>query len=188
MLLKEIGYEGQAKICGFKVALVGAGGIGCPTALYLAGAGVGTIGLFDSDTVDMTNLHRQIGHSTLTIGTPKTASLRNSLLTLNPNITVHEHPFITVESLGNLDGYDLVIDGSDNPQCRYLVNDYLMSKGRKLLSGACVGWEGQVTCYGGPSAPCYRCIWGDEQRTAGGCSTVGVVGMLPGWVGMILAT
>lgn len=84
-----------------------------------------------------------------------------------------------------MDGYDLVIDGSDNPQCRYLVNDYLMSKDKKLLSGACVGWEAQVTCYG-DGAPCYRCIWGDDQVSLGGCSTLGVVGMLPGFVGMIL--
>lgn len=85
-----------------------------------------------------------------------------------------------------LDGYDLVIDGSDNPMCRYLVNDYLMSKNRKLLSGACVGWEGQITCYG-QNSPCYRCIWGDDQISMGGCATLGVVGMLPGLVGIILA-
>lgn len=86
MLLKQIGYEGQFKICKAKVALIGAGGIGCPLALYLAGAGVGTIGLFDSDVVDTTNLHRQVGHSTYTIGKPKTSSLKNTLSKLNPNI------------------------------------------------------------------------------------------------------
>lgn len=81
-----------------------------------------------------------------------------------------------------------MIDGSDNPQCRYLVNDYLMSQGRKYLSGACVGWEAQITCYGGEKAPCYRCMWGDDQQSMGGCSTIGVVGMLPGYVGMVLGT
>ena len=116
------------KIVNAKVALIGSGGIGCPLALYLAGAGVGTLGLFDSDAVDMTNLHRQIGHSTKTLGVSKTKSLKSTLLNLNPNIQINEHPFITVETLTQLDDYDLVIDGSDNPQCRYLVNDYLMSK------------------------------------------------------------
>ena len=133
----------------------------------------------------MTNLHRQVGHSTLTLGMPKTTSLKNTLLNLNPNIKVNEHPFITTKTLSNLDQYDLVIDGSDNPQCRYLVNDYLMKTNKKLLSGACIGWEGQITCYG-ENSPCYRCIWGDDQKTTGGCSTLGVVGMLPGFVGMIL--
>lgn len=185
MLLKQIKYEGQLKIQRMKIALIGAGGIGCPTALYLAGAGVGTLGLFDSDTVDVTNLHRQIGHSTKTLGVPKTTSLKSTLLNLNPHITINQHPFITVQTLNQLDEYDMVIDGSDNPQCRYLVNDYLMLKNKKLLSGACVGWEGQITCYGGES-PCYRCMWGDNQVSLGGCSTLGVVGMLPGFVGMIL--
>lgn len=96
MLLKEIKYEGQLEISKMKIAIVGAGGIGCPTALYLAGAGVGTIGLFDSDVVDVTNLHRQIGHSTATLGIPKTTSLKKTLLNLNPHIKVNEHPFITV--------------------------------------------------------------------------------------------
>lgn len=84
--------------------------------------------------------------------------------------------------------YDFVIDGSDNPACRYIVNDYCMMVGKKLLSGACIGWEGQVTCYGGGQAPCYRCIWGNQQTTTGGCSSLGVIGMLPGIVGLILAT
>lgn len=94
------------------------------------------------------------------IGTPKTQSLRDTILKFNPTLAVNQHPFITKQTLPLLDNYDLVIDGSDNPQCRYLVNDYLMSRNRKLLSGACVGWEGQVTCYGQGSA-CYRCVWGD---------------------------
>lgn len=96
MLLKEIGYEGQLKISNTKIALIGSGGIGCPTGLYLAGAGVGTLGLFDSDVVDVTNLHRQVGHSTATLGMPKTTSLKQTLLNLNPNIVVNEHPFISV--------------------------------------------------------------------------------------------
>lgn len=186
MLLKEIGYEGQLKLCKSKVALIGSGGIGCPLGLYLAGAGIGTLGLFDSDVVDMTNLHRQVGHSTPSIGKLKTESLKQTLSNLNPHICINEHPFITKETLHFLDDYDLVIDGSDNPLCRYLVNDYVMSKNKKLLSGACVGWEGQVTCYGQNSA-CYRCIWGNDQISMGGCATLGVVGMLPGIVGMILA-
>jgi adenylyltransferase/sulfurtransferase len=98
MLLKEIAYEGQSKIIQTKVAIIGAGGIGCPLALYLSAAGVGTIGLFDSDKVDVTNLHRQIGHRTETVGISKTLSLKNTLLSLNPNIKVNEHPFITASN------------------------------------------------------------------------------------------
>lgn len=98
MLLKEIAYEGQAKIMNTKIAVIGAGGIGCPLALYLAAAGVGTIGLFDSDKVDETNLHRQIGHRTSTIGVEKTASLKKTLLDINPYILIKEHPFITVSN------------------------------------------------------------------------------------------
>ena len=96
MLLKDIQYKGQMKLIKSKVALVGSGGIGCPLALYLTGAGIGTLGLFDSDAVDMTNLHRQIGHSTKTVGVLKTKSLKGTLLNLNPNIQINEHPFITV--------------------------------------------------------------------------------------------
>lgn len=94
MLLKEIGYEGQLKISRAKIALIGSGGIGCPLGLYLAGAGVGTLGLFDEDVVDITNLHRQVGHSTATLGKPKTESLKATLLNLNPNIVIQQHPFI----------------------------------------------------------------------------------------------
>ena len=117
--------------------------------MYLSAAGVGTIGLFDSDTVDLTNLHRQIGHKTSTIGVPKTTSLKNTILSINPNININQHPFITVENASLLDQYDLVIDGSDNPTCRYIINDYCMKSNRKLLSGACIGWQAQITCYGG---------------------------------------
>lgn len=187
MLLKEIAYDGQAKIMNTKIAVVGAGGIGCPVALYMAAAGVGTIGLFDSDKVDETNLHRQIGHRTSTIGVEKTASLKKTLLDINPYIQIKEHPFITATNAHLLDDYDLVIDGSDNPTCRYIVNDHCMKSNRKLLSGACIGWEAQVTCYGGNNL-CYRCLWGNDQVSLGGCSTLGVVGMLPGLAGMLLAT
>ena len=109
-------------------------------ALYLAAAGVGTIGLFDSDSVDVTNLHRQIGHRTDRIGMEKTESLKRTLLAINPHIAINKHPFITVQNAEILDQYDYVIDGSDNPMCRYTVNDFCMKKGKKLLSGACIGW------------------------------------------------
>jgi len=109
-------------------------------ALYLAAAGVGTLGLFDSDSVDVTNLHRQIGHRTDRIGMEKTESLKQTLLAINPHITINKHPFVTVENAYILDQYDYVVDGSDNPMCRYTVNDYCMKTGKKLLSGACIGW------------------------------------------------
>ncbi len=110
---------------------------------------MGQLGLFDSDSVEVTNLHRQIGHQNQSIGMKKTQSLANTLLTFNPNIKITQHPFITVESSEELMQFDLIIDGSDNPECRYIVNDFCMKAGKKLLSGACIGWEGQVTCYGG---------------------------------------
>jgi len=137
--------------------------------------------------VDVTNLHRQIGHKTETVGISKTLSLKNTLLSLNPNIKVNEHPFITAANANLLNEYDIVVDGSDNPTCRYIVNDQCMKTNKKLLSGACIGWEAQITCYGG-NGPCYRCLWGNDQINLGGCSTLGVVGMLPGLVGIILAT
>jgi adenylyltransferase/sulfurtransferase len=140
MLLKEISYQGQLKIINSKVAVVGCGGIGCPLALYLAGAGIGHLGLFDSDSVEVTNLHRQIGHNNLSIGMKKTQSLANTLLAFNPNIKITQHQFITVESCSELADYDLIIDGSDNPECRYIVNDFCMKSGKRLLSGACIGW------------------------------------------------
>jgi adenylyltransferase/sulfurtransferase len=122
------------------VAVVGAGGIGCPVSLYLAGAGVGLLGIFDGDVVELNNLHRQVGHYIDTLGRPKTDSLATTLHRINPQVQVNQHPFITKTTLSILDDYDVVIDGSDNPECRYLVNDYLMGKNKKLLSGACVGW------------------------------------------------
>lgn len=161
MLLREIQYDGQLKLTKSRIAVIGCGGIGCPLAMYLAAAGVGTIGLFDSDKVEINNLHRQIGHSTRTLGMPKTQSLRQTILAINPSITVNEHPFVTIETLSNMDQYDLVLDGSDNARCRYLVNDYCAKINKRLVSGACIGWEGQITAYGG-DGPCYRCVWGDN--------------------------
>lgn len=161
MLLPEIQYAGQVKICKSKVAVIGCGGIGCPLAMYLASAGIGTLGLFDSDKVELNNLHRQIGHKTSSVGKPKTQSLRQTILSLNPHANIKEHPFVTVETMDNLGDYDIIVDGSDNPKCRYLVSDYCVKNKKKLLSAACIGWEGQVTAYGNGSA-CYRCIWGND--------------------------
>lgn len=194
MLLREIKYDNQLKIMKSRVAVIGSGGIGCPVAMYLSGAGVGRIGLFDSDVVEMTNLHRQIAHKDRNRGRQKTSSLRECLLEINPHIDVQEHSFVTLDSIHELDDYDLIIDGSDNPKCRYLLNDYLMSEPRrcsKLLSGACIGWEAQITCYSNnpqenQKTACYRCLWGDEQYPTGGCASQGVIGMIPGFVGIVL--
>lgn len=108
--------------------------------MYLAGAGVGTIGLFDSDKVELNNLHRQIGHTSERIGMLKTESLRRTVRSLNPNVTVNQHPFVTIETLAELTPYTLVLDGSDSAKCRYLVNDYCMKTNKLLISGACIGW------------------------------------------------
>ena len=140
MLLPQISLAGQLKLKQAKIAIIGCGGIGCPASLYLSSAGVGTLGLFDSDLVELNNLHRQIAHRTSTVNTPKTSSLTSTLHSLNPHTTTHSHPFITPATLSNLDSYDIVIDGSDNPKCRYLVNDYCRKTNKVLFSGACIGW------------------------------------------------
>jgi molybdopterin/thiamine biosynthesis adenylyltransferase len=108
--------------------------------MYLVTAGVGILGLFDSDKVELNNLHRQIGHKNRSIGMMKTESLKETLLELNPYAKIETHPFVTVDSLRNLDDYSLILDGSDNPKCRYLVNDYCVQNGKTLISGACIGW------------------------------------------------
>jgi molybdopterin/thiamine biosynthesis adenylyltransferase len=154
--------------------------------MYLAAAGVGTLGLFDNDKVELNNLHRQIGHKNRSIGMVKTESLKETLLELNPYDKINIHPFVTVDSVDSLEEYSLILDGSDNPECRYLVNDYCVQNSKIVISGACIGWEGQMVAYGNGSA-CYRCLWGDDELSHGGCSTRGVLGMLPGIVSMVVA-
>jgi molybdopterin/thiamine biosynthesis adenylyltransferase/rhodanese-related sulfurtransferase len=160
-LLSQVGEKGQRKLLRSKVLLIGAGGLGSPTALYLAAAGVGTIGLMDGDTVDVTNLQRQILHTTADVGKPKVESGARTLKALNPEITVIPLPArITVDNaMDILADYDLVVDGSDNFETRYLVNDACYLAGKTNVHGSIFQFEGMASVFAPNQGPCYRCLY-----------------------------
>ncbi|HEY3198364.1 MAG TPA: molybdopterin-synthase adenylyltransferase MoeB [Nitrospirales bacterium] len=192
IILPELGGKGQKKLARAKVLIIGAGGLGSPAALYLTAAGIGTIGLVDGDVVDLSNLQRQILHSTDTIGTPKVESGRAMLNALNPDVTVTPYPMsITAENIMEiLTGYDLVLDGSDNFTTRYLVNDACFFAGKPLISGSIFRFEGQLTTLRPKDGfPCYRCLYA-EPPPAGlvpNCQEAGVLGVLAGTIGVLQA-
>jgi molybdopterin-synthase adenylyltransferase len=192
IILPEVGGKGQKKLARAKVLIIGAGGLGSPAALYLTAAGVGTIGLVDGDVVDLSNLQRQILHTTDTIGTPKVESGRAMLNALNPDVTVATYPTnITAENIMDiLTGYDLVLDGSDNFTTRYLVNDACFLAGKPLISGSIFRFEGQLTTLRPKDGfPCYRCLYA-EPPPAGlvpNCQEAGVLGVLAGTIGVLQA-
>ncbi|MCA9738490.1 MAG: molybdopterin-synthase adenylyltransferase MoeB, partial [Gemmatimonadetes bacterium] len=191
LVLPEIGRAGQRALKDARVLLVGAGGLGSPAAMYLAAAGVGTLGLVDFDVVDATNLQRQILHGTSDIGRAKLASASDRLADLNPHVRVerHEARLSSANALEILDGYDLVLDGTDNFPTRYLVNDACVLLGIPNVYGAILRWEGQASLFAAPGGPCYRCLF-REPPPAGlvpNCAEAGVVGVLPGIVGSIQA-
>jgi adenylyltransferase/sulfurtransferase len=174
------------------VLVVGAGGLGSPAVLYLAAAGVGTIGLVDFDRVDLTNLQRQILHGTSTIGQSKLESARRRLADLNPEVRLEPHA-VRLSSANALDlfrGYDLVIDGSDNFPTRYLVNDAAVLTGRPFVYGSIFRFNGQVSVFGVPGGPCYRCLFAEPPPPdlVPNCAEAGVLGVLPGVVGTLQAT
>lgn len=191
IILPEIGGKGQAKINAAKVFLVGAGGLGCPVGYYLAAAGVGTLGIADNDKVEMSNLQRQIAHSTNTLGHYKADSAKATFEALNPDTTV-----IPIKERLNKDNildlikdYDIVVDGSDNFPTRYLVNDACVMTGKPLVSGAILRFEGQVTTIIPGKGHCYRCLF-EEPPPPGlvpSCQEAGVLGALPGVVGGLQA-
>ncbi len=191
IILPGIGERGQALLGSSRVLLVGAGGLGSPAALYLAAAGVGTIGIVDGDTVDLSNLHRQIIHDTPAVGTRKVDSARETLARLNPDVEVV--PFDLRLDAGNaleiLAGWDVVVDGSDNFPTRYLVNDACVLLGIPCVYGAIFRFEGQASVFGSPGGPCYRCLFRDPPPPdlVPGCEEAGVLGVLPGIVGSIQA-
>jgi adenylyltransferase/sulfurtransferase len=192
ILLREVGGAGQERLLASSAVLVGAGGLGCPAGLYLAAAGVGRIGVIDSDAVDLTNLQRQIAHGTADVGRPKVESFREALGTLNPDVAVEAHGLrLTEENAdGLLAGYDVVLDGSDNFETRYLVNDACRRTGRVLVSGAILRFEGQLTVFRPePGRPCYRCLFPEPPGpdTAPKCSEAGVLGAVAGVVGTGMA-
>jgi sulfur-carrier protein adenylyltransferase/sulfurtransferase len=192
LLIPEVGEAGQAKLLDARVLLIGAGGLGSPAALYLAAAGVGTLGLLDFDTVDMSNLQRQVIHSNDRVGMPKTESARIALNALNPDVRVVEHrEMLTSENAVQLFGqYDIVVNGCDNFPTRYLANDAALFANKPLVDGGIFRFEGQVTTVLPFKSPCYRCRYPapPPPEEAPSCAEAGVLGVLPGIVGILQAT
>lgn len=191
LIIPEVGEEGQAKLLKSKVLLMGAGGLGSPAALYLAAAGVGTLGIIDMDVVDLSNLQRQILHTKDRAGQPKTESARVAIEALNPDVKVV--PFqerLTSQNVRQiLEGFDLVIDGGDNFPTRYLLNDVCVVLGKPNIHGSIYRFEGQVTTFVPKSGPCYRCLYPapPPPEFAPSCAEAGVLGVLPGIVGCLQA-
>ncbi len=190
-LLPEVGEAGQQTLLGARVLLVGAGGLGSPAGLYLAAAGVGTLGIVDDDVVDESNLQRQVLHTTERIGHPKVESAKQTITALNPDVRVIEHrERLTKENaLSIIADYDLVIDGADNFPTRYLINDACVILGKPNVHGGVARFEGQVTIFGG-DGPCYRCLFREPPPPglALNCAEAGVLGVLPGVIGLLQAT
>lgn len=194
IILPEVGGEGQRKLLQARVLVVGAGGLGSPAAMYLAAAGVGTIGLVDDDVVDITNLQRQILHGEADLGRPKAESGSDTIRSINPDVDVPVFPErLTSTNAGRIvEGFDLVLDGSDNFPTRYLVNDACYLARRPLVSGAIFRYEGQVTVFdrANEASPCYRCLFRSppEPGSVPNCEQAGVFGVLAGTVGTLQAT
>lgn len=197
-LLNDVGEAGQIKLLESKVLLIGAGGLGSPAAMYLAAAGVGTLGIVDFDTVDVSNLQRQILHGTKDVGRPKVESATDRIHDMNPDVKVigHREPITSDNALDIIRNYDIVINGSDNFPTRYLVNDACQFLGKPLVDASIFMFEGQVTVYqpadpanGIEGGPCYRCLYPDPPPPGEvpSCSEAGVLGVLPGIVGSIQA-
>lgn len=191
IIMDDVGPEGQAKLLNTRVLCIGAGGLGSPVIQYLAAAGVGTIGIVDDDVVERSNLQRQVVHGDADVGEPKVESARRYVERLNPDVTVESHETrLTAENVESLVAdYDLVVDGSDNFATRYLVNDACTLAGVPFAHGAILRFEGQIATFDGEE-PCYRCIFPEapEPGTVPDCATAGVLGVLPGVVGTIMAT
>jgi adenylyltransferase/sulfurtransferase len=191
LLLPEIGIEGQKRLKASRVLIVGTGGLGAPLALYLAAAGVGTIGVVDFDFVEASNLQRQIIHSTKDIDRPKTASARDRIRGLNPgvNVAVHDVRLTSENALDIMKGYDVVADGTDNYQTRYLVNDACVLLGIPNVYGSIYQFEGQASVFYARRGPCYRCLYPTPPPPGlvPSCAEGGVLGVLPGIVGTIQA-
>ena len=190
-LLPEVGEDGQAKLLQAKVLMVGAGGLGSPSAYYLAAAGVGTIGIIDNDVVDISNLQRQILHANDRVGMPKVESAKKTLEGLNPDVKVVPYQAkLTSENIMEIiKDYDLVVDGCDNFPTRYLVNDACVLAGKPNVHGSIFQFEGQATVFYPGKGPCYRCLYPEPPpaEMAPSCAEAGVLGVLPGLIGVIEA-
>ncbi len=191
IILPEVGGKGQKKLLSSRVLLVGAGGLGCPSALYLAAAGVGHLGLVDFDIVEMSNLQRQILHSTKDIGRPKVESAKESLEALNPDceVRIYKDRLNSENIIEIFSDYDLVVDGSDNFPTRFLINDACFLAKKVNIFGAIFRFEGQATVFDPGKGPCYRCLLPEPPPpgTVPSCQEAGVIGVLPGFIGTIQA-
>jgi sulfur-carrier protein adenylyltransferase/sulfurtransferase len=191
LLIPEVGSTGQAKLLQSRVLLIGAGGLGSPASLYLAAAGVGTIGIVDFDVVDASNLQRQVVHNTERIGEKKVESARKTLTALNPDVTVVPHEEMLVA--GNVEpiiaGYDVILDGTDTFETRYILNDAAVAAGIPVVHASVFRFEGQLTTFIPYEGPCYRCLYPTPPppELAPGCSVAGVLGVVPGIMGLLQA-
>ena len=195
LILDEVGEAGQAKLMAARVLVVGAGGLGSPVLLSLAAAGIGTLGIVDDDTVDLSNLQRQIVHPTARIGTAKVESARATIAAINPEVRVetHGHRLEEANAAALVRRYDLVADGSDNFATRYLLNDVCFAERRTLVGAALSPFEGQLStfkAYLGPPHPCYRCLFREPPppELVPRCETAGILGAVAGVMGTLQAT
>ena len=191
-MLPEVGIEGQIKLLKAKVLCIGAGGLGSPSSMYLAAAGIGTIGMIDDDMVDASNLQRQILHATDRIGTAKVDSAETTLRGHNPDVKVDKHRTrITSDNAAELIApYDVIVDGADNFATRYLVNDVALRLGKPVIHASIFRFEGQITVFPANGSPCYRCLFPNPPpaEDAPSCAEAGVLGVLPGIMGVLQAT
>lgn len=192
LIVPEIGETGQVKILESRVLLIGAGGLGSPTAYYLAAAGVGTIGIVDFDRVDVTNLQRQILHGTSDIGRPKALSAKETINELNPgiNVILHETRLMSDNIMDIIKDYDIIVDGCDNFPTRYLINDACVLANKPNIHGSIYQFDGYATVFHPGKGPCYRCLYPEPPPPGSvpSCDEAGVLGVLPGTIGLIQAT
>ncbi len=192
IILDGVGGKGQEKLLRSRILVIGAGGLGSPIAMYLAASGVGTIGIVDFDVVDISNLQRQIAHSTADVGTPKTDSAEKAMKAINPDVTVEKFDLkLTSENIMDIiKDYDLIVDGTDSFPARYLINDACVLSGKKNVYGSVFKFEGQATVFSPGEGPCFRCLYPEPPPTGmvPSCQEAGVFGVLPGFIGMIQAT
>lgn len=191
IVLGNFGVHAQARLCAGSVLVIGCGGLGSPAAIYLAACGVGRIGLVDRDTVDLSNLHRQVVHPECRVGMRKVDSAAMTLRALNSGVAVdtYAHGFYPSNALDIVSKYDVVVDATDNPATRYLINDACVAAGKPLVSAAAVGTDGQLTVYAAPGqdVPCYRCLFPEApaKENCARCADAGVLGVVPGIMGTL---
>jgi molybdopterin/thiamine biosynthesis adenylyltransferase/rhodanese-related sulfurtransferase len=192
LIMPEVAMEGQKRLKAARVLCIGTGGLGSPLSLYLAAAGVGTIGLVDFDVVDVSNLQRQIIHFTGDIGRPKVTSAQEKLQAINPDLAIvrHEHPIDSSNALEIFASYDVIVDGTDNFPTRYLVNDACVLLGKPNVYGSIFRFDGQASVFFPPHGPCYRCLYPEPPPPdlVPNCAEGGVLGILPGMIGVVQAT